>query len=659
MLLIDWSALDSTGRIRPGFFTGSALNSIGDYDQCQLVSSQSFGYNGSFQYCLASIKLLEPSSYLQITYESSSLIQHQARTLTGKLGLCAPSACSELDLTNVLSYSIERFDSFSSLIEVQAVSCPEDSGKNLSTTSEVLGLNLVILMILMSLGACVLATIRDSKRLARNKKNGTTHTGYLSIFSLYRNLPSLISAPEVLMINHHDVKNDNDEYPVSDEKIQSLDLRSIDGIRAISSILILLNHSYSFADELLFFDNLNSSQAKYDTLLSQLVVNGPIMLNNFFFISALLSGLKLLSRKSRQQPLTISMFLKNLLNRYLRLMPLVMIVVIFSVHLMPLFSRGPNSQMAVSLITRGCQNGGWLTNLFLIHNLISPPNLCLGHTWSVGVDFQLFIQNQLILMFISGQHCRILRFHKLLLKVLIVCSQLVVSSVVAYEHLNPLPMLPGSLDEKGLYYIIYIYIKPYTWLASYNLGSLMAIKLLTNEKYSEMIKRSHHESNEGAKSVFSINESLRQFGPIIVLISIQFSSYFYLDKRMSPQETFFYTLLVRPFWCLALYQLMVSNHMMKSINNNHARLNQLNELLCSFLSSPMWIPISKLSFAISILNPIVIASFYSSKGNQTFRFSHCLMLSFGLFNLVVTLTLALLLHLLFELPIKTLLKQLI
>lgn len=242
--------------MRPGFFIGTNLNLLGDYNQC--IESSKADDAGSYgvQYCLTALELNHDSTEAFSRMSNISLVK--TTNLNLKLGLCLPKSCSEVDILNVLR-SILESSQITEVIQSQSVQC-QASDTKFSYIN--IGLIAALLVIGSSLGLCFFATFF---------KQTSSNRSLIRFFNLRQNFK--------IFLSRHD----------SSSKFASelyLDTKPLDGLRAISMIILIIHHSYTFADMLLSYDNLQNSQNRYTTLLSQFILNSTFMVNNFMLISA-------------------------------------------------------------------------------------------------------------------------------------------------------------------------------------------------------------------------------------------------------------------------------------------------------------------------------------------------------------------------------------
>lgn len=313
--------------------------------------------------------------------------------------------------------------------------------------------------------------------------------------------------------------------PSTDRRqMESQSIDSLHGLKFLSMIWIIVIHSYDFAYRWSFFANPTSYDTIYRTALSQLLANGTFACDSFFFAAGFLlpyftfppasapeaarpAGLTRASALCGQRALhqqhtnegagkqgcpglgfyfqagpvpsqapafTCRHLFKNLLHRYIRMLPLMMAIIGLSTSLLRYMGAGPGWDNSTVMFDKWCRKNWWLNGLFL-HNFINRENMCLSHTWYSAVDMQLFLVGQLLMLVLfRSRKCGLI----LMLGLLFV-TQLVTGILTILYHLPAVPLLAGSSEATMNLYYGYIYIKPYCRASPYLVGMLLAYLMRT------------------------------------------------------------------------------------------------------------------------------------------------------------------------------------
>lgn len=668
---------DSIGRLTSGLTSGTIFNLIGNYDQClsYLPAGNSSGNISGTQYCLAQIDLSRCSQQLAVLLNQpeSAFTSSKSIGRLANFGLCAPSSCTTSDIKSVANYMFQIF--ISSSLSIQQLVCTRkeayqhidkqsldnDDMVHVTVGNEInfpLNSSLLILFFVI---LCISTTWLDFRR-GKRKRSSAKINWMIKSFSLVRNFRYLVGKHS----NNH------------------LNLKAVDVLRVTSMLWIITIHSYNFAIQWLFFDNFNKVNDVYKSGWLQPIANGTYSVDNFFLISGMLAWIKACNICNKNIKTTAStnyitqtanannkgnvfIGVSSIVAKYLRLIPMEMIVIMFSVDFLPQLTCGPNSKQTTMMFEQWCdQSQGWIWNLLMLQNFIKTSTMCFSHSWFVAVNFQLFV-------FIILMRYLFLKFTKLLLVLSIVIVQLVVASVIFIYQLPSAPLIPVNSIDKMIDYFSLLYIKPHYWLSSYIIGVLLAIYLLESRSF---------------QTKFSSKQLLSVF--VLIMLIFLYWPQFLSDTPINHLQAIVYALLSRPLWsfCTAfLIYSFVSNskegRLLKNTSRvklnynlrraassldeiqNHStsattRIATTNESLLKVIDNVfcwhIWIPLSRLTYLAYLIHPVLMGVFYGSRV-ESYQFSHWLMLSFNLANIFLTYLAALVMFLFIELPTRSLIER--
>lgn len=693
---------DSNGRLRPGISSGSLFNSVGDYDQCRHRVRNERSVLET-KYCLAQIDLSSKANQLsELTGQSKSLFAPIGGRFA-KIGLCLPKNCKPEDIVTFGDHLLNSSFHDDHLF-VNRIECGFDELKNSQSFSVTLIITLIVLVFFIA--SSTTATILDLSGFKENKKQKSNRRRkfivaidwFIRIFSLYSGYKTLITPRKILYS-------------------RKLNLKVLDGLKVISMLWIIVIHSYNFGFQWLLFDNLNKVDNVYKEAWIQWVANGTFSVDNFFLISGFLTWLKCLNiigfmrgndksalsnkgvRKRRvdckevkvlnssesETSLSFEMdsssnrngdkwlnmmkvFSSNLLIRYFRLAPTMMFLILISVSLLPILSWAPNWSNATIMFDEWCRYN-WYINIFLLQNFINTPNMCFSHSWYLAVDFQLFIIINLIIILIcftakTTNVIRLFFYTKYILISGIIIVQLLIATFIYHLKLPSAPIVPvDSLDSMINYYASF-YIKPYYWLTSYFIGSLLAMCIISlTFKEANIVEVRRERRSKKSRGIVSIRVknliSIIQVVSPCTLIALILSTlpYFQNTYKMVGTLSSLHALLARPLWSFCLASILFTILQTKSRFFN-SRNNFIYKMIQAFLSLKLWLPLSKLTYSVYLFHPLVMAIFYGSR-KETFKFSHSLLLYFSLGNIVLTYFGSLFIYLTIELPIQVTIEQMI
>ncbi|XP_053208428.1 nose resistant to fluoxetine protein 6-like isoform X2 [Panonychus citri] len=399
-------------------------------------------------------------------------------------------------------------------------------------------------------------------------------------------------------------------------------ISSIHGLRVISMFWIIGGHSYSFAMQWLFFQN--SQDIEYDSkmIISQIYANTNFSVDCFFFISGLLVGLSVFKELRRKGRIN---YLQFYLHRYLRMTPLMMIIIGFCVNLLKYMGSGPSWSESTTMFDQWCQNNWWINSLYL-HNFINRENMCLSHSWYSAVDMQLYLVSPLILVPLFW-----FPFYGILLIVLLLAASMIITaSLTIVNHYPPVPYLTNITSRETLDgYYAWIYIKPWCRIGPYLIGIAIAYLIYLRNSKPSIKKRF---VIMGWIFAITLNAG------ILLAMFPAINGY-----PLSDAVAGLYSATSRTLWSVGLAWIV------------YACVNGHGGIINSILSWKPFIPLSRLTYSAYLIHPVVIACFYGTR-ETTFHFSHYLMIYFILGNIVITYIISFGLAVIFEAPIAAIEK---
>uniref|UniRef100_A0A6P4F8L6 Nose resistant to fluoxetine protein 6 n=1 Tax=Drosophila rhopaloa TaxID=1041015 RepID=A0A6P4F8L6_DRORH len=163
-------------------------------------------------------------------------------------------------------------------------------------------------------------------------------------------------------------------------------IECLHGIRGMSLIWVCYGHNYIIG---ITSPNINLydvySWAK--TPFMDIIYEGVFAVDTFFFISGLLVAMVALrSMEKAKGKLNIPLMY---LHRYLRLTPIVAVSILLYLKLLPLMGDGPLFGNWNFDSYDNC-NDNWYWTLLYIQNYATDQE-CLAHTWYLAIDMQLYI----------------------------------------------------------------------------------------------------------------------------------------------------------------------------------------------------------------------------------------------------------------------------
>lgn len=189
---------------------------------------------------------------------------------------------------------------------------------------------------------------------------------FIAEFSLVRILQKIFTIPKI----------DNET-----------DFPFLNGVRVLSLLLVILGHSLLYG--LQFSNNTLDVLSWTQKFTFLIIINASLSVDTFFVLSGFLTAIIFIRQVKNNESngkfaLSISLFFKYYIHRYLRLTPTLMLV---SVNLTAYFGHGPLFPSKNGFEREGCSKYWW-TNLLYLNNLIKPNDSCLEVTWYLANDMQ-------------------------------------------------------------------------------------------------------------------------------------------------------------------------------------------------------------------------------------------------------------------------------
>ncbi|XP_016949365.1 nose resistant to fluoxetine protein 6 [Drosophila biarmipes] len=377
------------------------------------------------------------------------------------------------------------------------------------------------------------------------------------------------------------------------------------GVRCLSFIWVVYCHDYLvFA----MSPNINMGYVLtwIDSFFSLIVKHGIYAVDTFFFLSGLLLVVVALRSMDRSGgKLNIPMMY---LHRYLRLTPLLAFGILIYMKIMPLLGSGPLQGSASFDDYSSCEDTWYLTLLYVQN--VATNRLCISHSWYLAVDMQLYIFAPFLLISLFKWGKKAAAGIVLLMLLLACC----LFSIMVINNL--------SLGSQGDEAMRKLYYATNTRASPYLIGILFGYFLHLN--------RGKH---------FKLNRTCVLLGWLVGLSLIATCIFAVYGQNTLPiVEEAFYVTLTRIAWPLALCWVVF------------ACTQGYGGLANSFLSSPLWQPMSKLSYCAYIFHMFIEGLNGGITHTSTYFSDYQVMLQFWS-DFGFTMLFSYLMHILIEAPL--------
>ncbi|GFU45828.1 nose resistant to fluoxetine protein 6 [Nephila pilipes] len=452
--------LDASGKIPNGMFKGS-LNSLGDYDEC-IETDVPGHFRG--QYCLLDIvpplpkrRRFVPSEtiikeFVNVTDPESAIgkfitFGNHYYHLNFRTSVCVPSTCNGEEIQKISQKVLEQIGlEFS----VTVPNCEIKMETFTFSTSEIV--IIIVFSLLLFLG--LTATITDVWLKLKSDEEFYQETLSFPIrcllcFSFYTNTVRLLK---------------KDKSPDS--------IKIFHGMKVITILWVILNHTYYYLNFQAFSELLNAQEMGKEKAF-QLIANGFLNVETFFFISAVLVSYGVMNMKEERLNVFLYIF-----RRFWRLTPPFMFI-IAAVYLLPYVGSGPVWKETITdRLAEKCKETWW-TNLLYINNFLPNSQMCLQWMWYIPVDTHLYFLSLFVLIPLK-KNPRI----AFLINGVIFVSGTIISAVLNVHYgLHPTAIYVYNHPEDISYYIERGYFRTYLHCSSYCVGLTVGYLIATRRKF--------------------------------------------------------------------------------------------------------------------------------------------------------------------------------
>ncbi|XP_044737874.1 nose resistant to fluoxetine protein 6-like [Chrysoperla carnea] len=424
--------IDASSKFQPGVLQGNLVD-FGAFDECLGVNYEKKQIKG--KYCLTKLKI---SSILsQNAYEQQQKFTKALNNFPVNFGrpppdfsqrwaICVPHGCTAKDVETHLNSNGKGLN----------FTVKEEYCQSIESQPKLDGGDWTIIAFAIALACIVLLSTIYDVFLHHVKKD--PRFPITVAFSCYTNFQKLIK------INNHP-----DQLPC------------LNGIRVMSIIWIIHGHEIMrYSSSTLFNSKHLLEWTKSFNAMS--TISASISVDSFFFLSGLLLMYGFLKSQVKKIPFNIPIFY---IHRYLRLTPAYAAIVIVYLTLYNKIGTGPNWEEANHRLQTDCQ-AYWWSSLLYIQNYVNPDKNCVGQSWYLSVDMQLYILSPLILIPI-GKWPKITSYLLGCLAILSIISP----TVVAWHY--EIPASGGQVDNWFRIYYAQLHTRAGPWIIGLAAGYVL------------------------------------------------------------------------------------------------------------------------------------------------------------------------------------------
>lgn len=284
--------------------------------------------------------------------------------------------------------------------------------------------------------------------------------------------------------------------------IQAIDLSVMDGIKVVSMIWLIMAHT------LLFFIRTIANGRDFWSILRDAryltVMAGIFPVDTFFTVTGILTAYL---KFSKQDPMAKPKYwLEALVHRYLRFMPMYLIVFWFTRDVSEYIGTGPlwDYSTANTGLRSICKRESFTVPLLFQANFKPLEHHCVKPAWYLANDYQFLLVTPLFMMLIM----RSVRLGYSVIGFSIFCS--LVAQFMTVFHTNEMDDFGALINFKPMFatYVLknlwQLYVLPYNRIPPYLIGLLtghfMYTRELTARQASSKVQTSDRASCGGEKA---------------------------------------------------------------------------------------------------------------------------------------------------------------
>nr|XP_034190369.1 nose resistant to fluoxetine protein 6-like [Osmia lignaria] len=494
------------------------------------------------------------------------------------LGLCLPASCSENEVGTMLK---KVFDDrlllvgqlYSTDFELMKISNLKDDHAWLLS-----GKIITILFILTVLfGTTIVATLYDiliyQKRLQKNTDDDNDSTIELKNNteekSEYNEEDAVPSEPKAenriakILICFSAYSNMKQIFKLDNS---SKELRAFHGIKVLGIIWTIYVHVIFYA--LNIIGNKAEDYITMSNIESQIIANGTLSVDTFFFISGFLvvfGFTKKLQRNENNVSLSsnVMTFIRAIIKSYIRFTPTYLIIILLAIinfTWIEKFSLMDFNEPMHELCSKY-----WWRNILYINNLFEWNDMCLTWSWYIANNMQFFVFGIFVLILSSSYY-----YTALSLSIATMFLSIFVHAYITYD-IGYIPTFDMQSET-----FTFIYIRPWMRIPPYIVGMGTAV-FLAKCNYKLHLSRT--------------SLAACWFLSVLCNCTILFGI---SNRNVSLTVSVLYETFSRFAWSLGIAWLVIA-----CATNNGGIVNQ-------FLSLKYWTPFSRVTFCAYLLNPLII-----------------------------------------------------
>lgn len=358
----------------------------------------------SMRYCLARIRYPE--------WVNSS---HYVRNFVLNSAACLPETCDSSSLRfhgdkikQLINFWMAEYQSG---FYISSLYCLPDEKSSFRSPTGYMTTVAFIIFIFIWFSLVIVATYTKHKKLDK-ENNIKQHTDqkdgqkissdqYLDCWCLIRNFGDLFQGKRIKEVEKIQIKPSYQASSLSENTQTSnnqVNLDPLEGFKVLSSLSVITSH----AAMVIVAASWNPNYGHYfmsKSWIASISTICPSVVDNFFVVTGIISAYFLL-QTPRKTLFTVGFWLKFFVYRYIRIVPLYLLVHWFLQSAFRFIGSGPFWDYGTSFTgwSKMCQDESWWSVLMLQASFKSPAAHCNGVGWYLANDLQCSLLTPLIIL---------------------------------------------------------------------------------------------------------------------------------------------------------------------------------------------------------------------------------------------------------------------
>ncbi|CRK95963.1 CLUMA_CG009406, isoform A [Clunio marinus] len=165
------------------------------------------------------------------------------------------------------------------------------------------------------------------------------------------------------------------------------EIQTVHGIRFLNAMVLMFTHKSMAILFNPFINRTEMTKRLANPFLLVYASAASLYTDIFLMLSGLLTTYTLIGRLQKGRKIVIW---RELLDRYVRIVPSIIFLILFCTYILPLLGSGPMWNLVVTSHSDICKKHWW-RNLLFVQNWFGYNSICLTNTHHTGIDMQLFI----------------------------------------------------------------------------------------------------------------------------------------------------------------------------------------------------------------------------------------------------------------------------